>query len=292
MRTLIYGWIVLVLGCAALGCGKNANSAFGTVGASIGATVSAGQAVAAGKAQGAIAEAKTDSAIPIQRKIIYTATLRVVVDNFSTAWDRLERLVNNQTGSFIARSEISSSSGSPTSGTWTIRVPVELHDSFIAGAAKLGSLERMAVDSKDVTEEYFDVEARINNKRVQEKRLNDLLQKSTGKLTEILTVENEISRVRGEAEQLQGRLNVISNLAALSTVNIQIVEKRETAPPPATAFGDAIERTFSGSVDVLASIGKAIVLVGVGIAPWMPVLAVVVGLAALLRRKARRVPAA
>ena len=89
---------------------------------------------------------------------------------------------------------------------WKIRVPVDQFESFVQKVVALGELERTLRTSQDVTEEYYDIEARIKNKKVEEERLLKHLEKSTGKLEEILAVEREISRVRGEVERLQGRL--------------------------------------------------------------------------------------
>jgi tellurite resistance protein len=60
-------------------------------------------------------------------------------------------------------------------------------------------------DAQDVTEEFYDVDARLRNKRVEEQRLVEHLKKSTARLQDILAVEREISRVRGEIEQMEGR---------------------------------------------------------------------------------------
>ena len=86
--------------------------------------------------------------------------------------------------------------------------------------------QKNTTDSQDVTEEYYDVEARIKNKRVEEERLLKHLEQSTGKLEDILKVEKEISRVRGEIERQQGRLQYLDKLSALTTVTITLHERK------------------------------------------------------------------
>src|SRR5262249_26682945 len=143
-----------------------------------------------------------------------------------------------------------------------------------AAVTRLGVPEKNSIDSKDVTEEYYDLEARIKNKKVEEDRLLKHLEKSTGKLEEILAVEREISRVRGEIEQHEGRLRLLANLTALTTVTINIQEIKNYVPPQTPTFASNITSTFSGSFDLLVGLGKALVLIAVGLAPWLPVIAV------------------
>jgi len=269
--------LILALAClAATGCGRNANSAFGTVGGPIGGH--AAPAADAKKGEEKPAEARGhEGAIP-SRKIIYTTDLRLAVDGFEAAAERLKQLVHERPGAFIARSDVSGSSGSSRSGQWTIRVPVEHQDGLVAELMKLGELQRAALDSKDVTEEYFDVESRIKNKKVEEERLLEHLKRTTAKLEEILAVEREISRVRGEIEQAQGRLNLLANLTALATVTVHIVERVEYVPDTAAGFGTTIGRTFSGSVNSIVAVGKAIILMVVAVVPWLVTLTLFVGL--------------
>ena len=88
--------------------------------------------------------------------------------------------------------------------------------------------------------------ARIKNKQVEEQRLQDLLKKATGKLSEILQVEKELSRVRGEIEQLQGRIRVLANLSSLTTITLTMREIKDYVPPRAADLWNANRATVSG----------------------------------------------
>ena len=113
---------------------------------------------------------------------------------------------------------------------------------------------RNHVGSQDVTEEYVDLEARIRNKREEEKRLLKHLADSTGKLEDILAVEKELSRVRGEAEQMEGRLRFLADRAELSTVTIEASEWKDFKPPVAATFRTQVGRTFFLSVEARSRI--------------------------------------
>jgi len=214
------------------------------------------------------------SASAVPRKIIYNATVELVSDNFSAADQKLMQLVRANKG-YIAERNISGTAGAPRTGTWKIRIPVDNFDPFMDAIARLGELQTVHSDSQDVSEEFYDLQARISNKQVEEKRLIRHLEKSTAKLSDILTVEQELSRVRGEIEQMQGRLRVLANLTALTTVTVTIREVKDYVPPAPPTFTAQIARTFQGSLGRLSDFGKAVVLLAVALAPWLLVAAIV-----------------
>jgi len=80
------------------------------------------------------------------------------------------------------------------------------------------------VEIFDVTEEYLDLEKRIENKKEAEARYIDILRKRTGKITEVLEAEKKIAEIREEIESMEGRLNYMKNKISLSTINISIYQ--------------------------------------------------------------------
>jgi hypothetical protein len=246
------------------------------------AAVAGGDKTPAEQAKGA---AEAPPTIP--RKIIYNARVTLVVENIKGLEQRIARLIK-EAGGYISQSDQSSYSQSQPTATWTVRVPVDRFDSFVDEVMHLGELQQNHVDSQDVTQEYFDLEARISNKQLEEKRLLKHLADSTGKLEEILVVEKELSRVRGEIEQMQGRIRFLANLSSLSTVTITATEIHDYKPPVRPTFARQIGRTFEGSLDHLVEFGKAIVLFVVAIAPWLPVLVIAALPVVWMLRKSQR----
>ncbi|MGV3721593.1 MAG: DUF4349 domain-containing protein, partial [Actinomycetota bacterium] len=129
----------------------------------------------------------------------------------------------------------------------------------------------------------------ISNKRVEETRLLEHLRKSTGTLADILAVEQELSRVRGEIEQLQGRLRLLANQTELTTITVAINEAQEFVPIRGTSFGAEAARTLRGSISAMKQAAQGLALVVIALLPWLLVAAVIVApVVLLLRRLSRR----
>jgi hypothetical protein len=82
-------------------------------------------------------------------------------------------------------------------------------------------------------------------------------------------VERELSRVREEIERLQGRLRVLGDLSAMSTITITVNEVKPFVTPGGTQFSAQIGRTFSDSLAAMRAMGEALVLLLVAVAPWL-----------------------
>ena len=130
----------------------------------------------------------------------------------------------------MAESAIDRTQGEELSGRWQ-RIPVEHFDVFLNAVAKLGVAESRKQTAQDVTEEFVDLEAQISNKKKLEERIVELVQNQSGEIKDVIEVERELGRVRGEIEQMEGRLRYLTNRAELTTVSIVARSRRLRAAP-------------------------------------------------------------
>jgi hypothetical protein len=195
-------------------------------------------------------------------------------------------MVENARG-YIAEQSMTGSPGSRRTQHWKLRVPVERFESFVAAVMPLGELEEYSRTAQDVTAEYYDVEARIKNKKLEEQTLIKILEERSGKLEDVLKIEIELSRVRGEIEQMQGRIRLLDNLSSLATLTLNLRERDTFAPaaPVVADFPTQIARTWRDSIQGLIEVGKALVLFVVGWALWTPFLALLAFLGWLVLRR-------
>jgi len=223
------------------------------------------------------------------RKIVYDARIDLVVDSINSTEQAITALIKEY-DAFLAESDHTSVAENRQRATWRVRVSVAHFEEFASAVTRLGEVRQNHVGSQDVTEEFMDLEARIRNKREEEKRLLKHLADSTGKLEDILAVEKELTRVRGEAEQMEGRLRYLADRADLSTITIEANEWKDFKPPVAATFQNQVARTFFGSLEALMNFGKSLALVVVALAPWIPLIVISLFVALWLIRLLRSRP--
>lgn len=221
---------------------------------------------------------KPAEAAPVERKIVYTAHLDLIVKEFEPARTAVARLVEEHKG-YVSKSDVTGDAGTPRAAHWTVRVPVDRFRSLLDALAGVGHATRNATDSQDVTEEFIDAEARLKNLKVEEEALNKLMKEAVGKVEDILKVREQLRQVRGDIERLEARLKTLSQLSALSTIHVSVKEVKDYVPPSAPMFGDRVGGTFERSLDGLLTFGQNAVLFCVALVPWLPL--IVVGLLAV-----------
>jgi len=223
------------------------------------------------KKDGAGADPAVVGAAPQAQMIVYTATLDVVVKDLDSARAEVEKLVAAHSG-FVARSEVRGDPGSPRYATFTLRVPVAAFSPLKEGLLALGTAERNAIETQDVTEEFVDVEARIKNLQEQERKLNELLleKRKEEKLEDIIKISDRIYVVRGDIERAQGRRKYLLNRVQLSTINLTLREIKDYKPPTAPTFGVRVGETFASSWEAVVDFGQRVVLFAVALVPWTP----------------------
>lgn len=232
------------------------------------------------------ADEPADPARPA-RKIIYRATVELVVENFDSVPDKVTELARRFDG-YVADSTFSGSAGDSRQATWKIRVPVARFDEFLQAAKNLGELKGASTRSQDVSEEYYDVEARIRNKTKEEERLLKLLEERPGKLEDVIAIERELSRVREELERMQGRMQVLADLTSLTTVEISVREIHGYQPLEAPTLARRVQRAFVGSLEAIEALLEGCLLALVAASPWLVLmLAPLVAGFGIVRRRRR-----
>jgi hypothetical protein len=227
-----------------------------------------------------------------ERKIIQTARVDVVVDDFDKAEGDLRRLAKDS-GGYLARSEVRGNPGSPRSGNWTARVPAARFDDFLAAVRGFGELRQSTTDSQDITDGYYDLKAHVKNDQTREEALRKLyVERAAGsKLEDLLAVDRELSAVRGKIDEETGRLQRWDKEVAFSTAVVTLQERKGYVPETTPDFAASVGHTFGRSVDLLAGFGRFLVLAAVALGPWLPVLALAVVPAwVFLRRRPRPLP--
>ncbi|MBA3317519.1 MAG: DUF4349 domain-containing protein [Gemmatimonadales bacterium] len=160
---------------------------------------------------------------PTTRLIVRTGQASIEVDSLEPAMTEIRRIVQ-RAGGFVADASVQSGRNQLRQATLELKVPSARFDDLTEGLQPIGRLEFVNVGAEDVSEEFVDLSARVVNGRRLEDRLVELLRTRTGKLQDVLSVERELARVRGEIERMEGRLRYLKTSAQLSTLSVNLHE--------------------------------------------------------------------
>ncbi len=170
---------------------------------------------------------------PVGPMIARTAALTLVAADFDQARAATEAILSRHQG-YFADLNVSAPSGAARAISATLRVPADQLEATLAELRKLGRVETESQNGQEVTAQYVDLEARLANARNTAQRLTDLLRERTGKLADVLAVETELDRVRGEIESMEAQRKSLSSRVAFASVNLTVREdfKAQLQPLP------------------------------------------------------------
>jgi hypothetical protein len=209
--------------------------------------------------------------------IIRTGAATLRVDSLEIALAAVQRLVQGIPGAYVANTSLETGENQVRQATLEVKVPAPQFDRLVAGLSPMGKVESVNVSAQDVTEEFVDVTARVENARRLETRLIDLLANRTGRLQDVLSVERELARVREEIERYQGRIRFLSTRAAISTLSISVHEPvpvlgaRPEGNPVAEAFRQAWRNFVAFVAGFIALLGVLVPLAALAYVAWLVV---------------------
>lgn len=217
-----------------------------------------------------IANERTDG--KLNRKLVYTARIKVETGDFERFAKELEQQVE-ALGGVLTNYRDERTSGDLRSGMWTLRVPTGQFEAALQWLDSSANVISKQVKLQDITEEFVDLEARLQNKRNTEQRLKVILDGRPGKLDEVLSVERELDRVREEIERVEGRLRVIKDQLELSTIEITASTRVEFVAKD-VGFGQRAKEAWEGSIQDIQKRSSNLLVALVGWIPKLPIISV------------------
>jgi predicted nucleic acid-binding Zn-ribbon protein len=227
-----------------------------------------------------------------EQKIIRHADLNLKVNQAQKAVGEIEKKTEQVRG-FIASSSQSKNQQDKLRVNMTLRIPAESFTDFMSFLEGLGNVEHRRVYTDDVTQQYIDLSAKVDSLTIQEKRLQEILSKAS-KIEDLLRIEQEIARVRGEIDSYTGQLRYLTNKVDYSTIELTLQET--TIDQEALNLGNIdgtwgrSQRAFISSINQLLHMLSSLVVAGFALLPFLiiPILAVVLVLVfrnKLIKRK-------
>ena len=158
--------------------------------------------------------------------VIRTATLRIVAKEFGGVRAAVEGIVS-QAGGFVDQMTVTGDNAAARELRGTLRVPGGRMAATLASLRGIGQVVEDTQGSEDVTDQLVDLDARLASGRATEKRLTELLANRTGKLSDVLEVEREITRVRLDIERLDAEKTNMGRRVSYATIAITVAEERK-----------------------------------------------------------------
>ncbi len=237
------------------------------------------------------------------RLIIRNKTLRIEVDKVADAIDKI-KAASKKSGGIITGMQVATDSGSPiyryedggspSDGTAllgyvVVRVPADKFEAFVTEVSALGTVLYEAETSDDVTQQHVDLSARLGNLRAEEKRLREFFTAAKD-VKDMLAIEQELSRVRGEIESLDAQVKYLERQAAMATVTIDLNEPQPIVRPGGEdwGFGNAVTSGFRGAAGAI----QLLIVVTITLAPFLAIAAVLFFAIRAIVRKRRKSRAA
>ena len=173
---------------------------------------------------------KVPSAASADRMIVYNVQLNVEVQDTEKAANDISAIVSQFKG-YIAATNMTRTPKGQMTGTITLRVPAESLDATQKAIEGVGLkvLSRNR-NSNDVTDQYTDLNARLTNLQATEdelRKLLDTVRERTGKAEDILAVYNRLTEIRGQIEQIKGKMNVLSKTSSFATLTVSLTPHEE-----------------------------------------------------------------
>lgn len=167
--------------------------------------------------------------VAIERKVIKTADYSIKVKDVNKSTAAVEQMAKDFQG-FISSTNLTNSSYR-ISNNLTIRVPADrLDDLMLAIDKEAVYTNYKRVNAQDVTEEYLDIETRLNTKKEVRDRYVDILRNKAKTVEDVLKAEEAIRVIQEEIESREGRLNYLKNQVSLSTINLELYQEVPYTP--------------------------------------------------------------
>jgi hypothetical protein len=209
--------------------------------------------------------------------IIKQGQIRLLVKDTDQAIDRLTQITSDS-GGYIVSNRVWFEPFLQENykyASYTIAVPA---DQFEEALRRLRNLAIRVVDEsesgQDVSQEYVDLQSRLNNLEATRDRIRGFLDKAVT-IDESLRINQELSNIEDQMEQVKGRMNYLSNRAAFSTIAVQLdpdlpTVATPTPTPTPTPAGWDPGKTFENASGLATKVAQFLVDAAIYLVVWLP----------------------
>ena len=240
------------------------------------------------EAGASIAGGETTTVQNPNRKLIKNVYLDIETKDF----DNLTNALNNKVtemGGYIECSNISYPSSfdqytGRRSMNFSARIPVEKLDEFVQHVESSGNVTYKSENVTDVTLQYRDTESRKKSLQLEQKKLEELMQKAKN-VDDTIAIEARMSEVRYQLESIESQLRTYDNQVEYSTVNVNVNEVVDYTPAKEDTVGKRISEGFIASIRAIGTFFKNLFVGIIAYSPIIILVAAVIAAIVLVIRK-------
>jgi hypothetical protein len=200
----------------------------------------------------------------IDRKIVRNGYITLEVNDITAAITGVTAVANDLGGYVVSSNK--SGDKDITYGQISIRVPSDRFDEAFDRIRKLAvNVPNESTNSQDVTEQYTDLQSQLRNLEATEAQYLELLKKAE-KVEDILAIQRELSNVRGQIEQVKGRIQYIDRTTDMALIDVNL---QKVKPIGGTAW-NALE-TLKSAARGLVTFGKGLADVLIWLVIFSPI---------------------
>ncbi len=178
-----------------------------------------------------------------RRYVIYNAHLELEVEDIEEATEEIGGRVE-ELGGYVSSLAVYQLREDRKAGQMTLRVPENQFSNAISFLKESSRVKNERLDTDDVTRRYIDLEARIANLQAQEERIRELLER-TETIEEVLEVEKELGRLRGDLEAMEADFKHLSERVSYATIDLTLEEKDPRTQAAGSEIGGSGEKIMN-----------------------------------------------
>ncbi len=186
-----------------------------------------------------------EETVPADKRVMKDGSLDIRVRSADEAAENIRKVAEAKGGS-VQQSNFWQMTDNVKTGSVTVKVPVDRFEETFAELKKVATFvvsENMS--GSDVTEQFIDLKARLDNKKAQEQALQALLTRAE-KVSDVIDVTRELGKVRAEIESLEGQMRYLSNQTDMASITVSLTEDARITPDgsfrPGQSFADALKQ--------------------------------------------------